>query len=231
MPAVVDTPNAGADQAEVIARVQQALFEALPGLQVERLVELLEFIAVQHSGSNFNPDNQDKALEIAAFCQKSSYPVSKAGVSGLARLARHALGKSDGKGNSAEHQLWLLTSGALNTAAAVAAHECDAVTCFTAIRTDGGVRGRYMQREYAKAAMREHLERPEAALRDPDAPDPDDPDAVLQARLANLKPLQLYGAGLVLCVALFLGVVLVNERGTHSLLIWLSSVRSALYGE
>ena len=72
------------------------------------MVELLEFIAVQHSGSNFNPDNQEKALEIAAFCKKHAFPCSAQGVAALARLARHALGSGSGESSSPEHQLWLL---------------------------------------------------------------------------------------------------------------------------
>ena len=144
-----------------LASVQTALFSALPGLPPNEMVDMLEFIATQHAGS-FNPDNTDKALEIAAFVQQRPFAVSARGVGSLARLARHALGSSTGQGNSAEHQLWLLTSGALNTAAAIREHDGDAVRFFNAVKRDGLVRGKYMQREFAKAAMADHLSKPHA---------------------------------------------------------------------
>ena len=52
-------------------------------------------------------------LTTAAFCNKSPFATTNAGVACLARLARHALGSSEGDGKTAEHQLWLLAGGAL----------------------------------------------------------------------------------------------------------------------
>lgn len=75
----------------------------------------------------------------------------------LCRLSRHCLQKSEDKGNSAEHQLWLLSSGALNTAAAVAVFEGSAARCFEALER-GSERGKYLQRFYAQQAMRKFVE-------------------------------------------------------------------------
>jgi hypothetical protein len=191
------------DPQQAIASVQQALFESLPGLPAERLVDILEFIATHHSGSSFNPDNQDKALAVAAFCQKSPFAVSKQGVGCLARLARHALGSSQGEGKSAEHQLWLLTSGALNTAAAIYEHGGEAVTMFEALRKDAAIRGKYMQRHYAQLAMRNHLEDPDAYRKGLEV----DLDKVLRQRLGSLSPLQLFVCALLLFVSVILAVV------------------------
>ena len=58
-----------------------ALMESLPHLSEERLVHLLEFVAVQHSGNNFNPDNTAKEAEIIAFLKTAPYAVSPEGVS------------------------------------------------------------------------------------------------------------------------------------------------------
>jgi hypothetical protein len=209
-------PEAGPPTPELMQRVQQAVFEALPGLAVENLVELLEFIAVQHSGSNFNADNQSKALEIAAFCRTKTFACSTQGVASLARLARHALGSGNGEATSAEHQLWLLASGALNTAAAVRAHDGDAVSCFDTIRTDGNVRGRYMQRIYAQHAMQDHLQKPKEALVDPNAPDPNDPDEILKRKMQALKPVELFCAAIGLFIAVVAGIIFVNETAMYT---------------
>ena len=204
-------PERGPPSADLMQRVQVAVFEALPGLPVERLVQLLEFDAVQHSGSNFNADNQSKALEIAAFCKDKPFPYSTQGVNSFARLARHALGAGNGEATSPEHQLWLLVSGALNTAAAIRAHDGDAVKCFDTIRTDGSVRGRYVQRWYATHAMQDHLQAPGQALVDPDAPDPDDPDEIMRRRLQALKPVEIFCAAMGLFIAVVAGIIFVNE--------------------
>ena len=45
----------------------------------EQLVDMLEFVATQHSGSSFNADNTEKALEIAAFCRQRPFAVSASG--------------------------------------------------------------------------------------------------------------------------------------------------------
>lgn len=205
---------------DVILRVQKSLFDALPGLPAERMVDMLEFIATQHSGRNFNPDNTEKALEIAAFCQKSPFAVSKAGVSSLARFARHALGASEGAGNSPEHQLWLLASGALNTAAAICEHGGDVVEFFNSVKRDAGLRGRYLERHFAQAAMRAHLEDPDAFK---EAVPPPDLDAILKHRLANLSPYQLFFAGAMLLVAAFAYVIVSSEDAALKLIYTLRS--------
>jgi hypothetical protein len=213
---------APAAQDGVILRVQKALFEALPALASERMVDLLEFIAMQHPGHSFNPDNTAKALEIAAFCRRHPYAVSPSGVASLARLARHALGSSDGGAQSAEHQLWLLTSGALNTAAAILEHEGDAVALFEAIRQEPAVRGRYVQRLFAQAAMQDHLQNPEAfrvGLPPPDV------GAALRRQLLTLGPVQLALAGAVLFVAVIAGVCVMSESATYGLAAVLERVR------
>ena len=84
----------------------------------------------------------------------------------LCKLSRHCLQKSEDKGNSAEHQLWLLSSGALNTAAAIAEFDGDSARCFEALdrETGGGLeRGKYLQRHYAMKAMRKHVDQQQAA--------------------------------------------------------------------
>jgi hypothetical protein len=78
----------------------------------------------------------------------------------LCKLSRHCLKKSEDQGNTAEHQLWLLSSGALNTAAAVASFEGDAARCFAALdqQTGGLERGKYLHRHYSVAAMRKYVD-------------------------------------------------------------------------
>lgn len=197
--------------ASVAIRVQKALFEALPTHGAERLVDLLEFIAVQHSGSSFNPDNTAKALDIAAFVKKRPFAVSQTGVASLAKLARHALGSSDGKATSAEHQLWLLTSGALNTAAAAREFKGDVVALFEAVRSEASVRGRYLQRMFAQAAMQEHLENPEGPTQGLPAPDA---IAALRRQFRHLGPCAIFLAGVTLFVAVVSGIVVMSESAT-----------------
>ena len=150
----------------------------------------------------------EKALEIAAFCHKSPFAVSKAGVSSLARFARHALGKSEGTGNTPEHQLWLLASGALNTAAAVYEHGGDVVEFFNTLKRDAGTRGRYLERHFATAAMRAHLEDPDAFR---EAVPPPDLEAILRQRLANLSPSHLFFAAVMLILSAVAYVVATND--------------------
>ena len=164
-------------------------------------MDLLEFIAAQHSGSSFNPDNTSKALEIAAYVQRRPFAITKPGVAAIARLARHALGSSNGQGNSAEHQLWLLTSGALNTAAAICEFDGNAVAFFDAVKRDGVVRGKYVQRHYATAAMDEHVSDPNTYE------ESEDPDALVMRKMRALRPLQLAVAALLLVVAIFAGII------------------------
>ena len=198
--------GSNAPPGEVIAAVQSAVFESLPGLASNEMVDLLEFIATQHTGRSFNPDNLDKALEIAAFCQERPFPVSDRGVGCLARLARHALGSSNGQGNSAEHQLWLLASGALNTAAAILAHDGDAVRFFNAAKSDGVVRGKYMQRLYAKDAMSEHLSKPHAFNNGAPPPAEKPPPPPQLTGAAALNPCQLWFAAVAVFAAILVGV-------------------------
>lgn len=201
------------EQQDVILKVQKALFAALPSHAPEQLVDLLEFIAVAHSGSSFDPDNTGKAVEIAAFVKKRPFATSATGVASLAKLARHALGSSDGRGTSAEHQLWLLTSGALNTAAAVREFDGDPIALFEAVRAEAGVRGRYLQRLYAQSAMQQHLENPTAVTEGLPAPDV---GAALRRQFANLGPLQIIFISFTVFMALVAGIVVVSERATDA---------------
>ena len=210
------------ETAEVVSRLQQALFKALPSYAMEQLTELLEFIATQHPGSNFNPDNTSKAIEICAFCKKTPFPVSAAGVSALARLARHCLGSSDGDSKSVEHQMWLLTGTALNTAAAVRDFDGDPLALFEAVRTDGGVRGRYMQRLFAKAAMEAHLRSPDDYR---DGVPPPDVRAALMRQLKEFGPLQIVLSSLVLFVAVVAGLFFINDRA-HDTIVDLTAPAS-----
>lgn len=54
---------------------------SLPDLSEERLVQLLEFVAVQHNGNNFNADNTKKMSEIVAFLEECPFAVTPEGVS------------------------------------------------------------------------------------------------------------------------------------------------------
>lgn len=189
------------------------LFEALPALPQERLIDLLEFIASQHGGSSFNPDNTLKALEIAAFVQRRPFAVSASGVASIARLARHALGSSSGVGNSTEHQLWLLTSGALNTAAAIHEFDGDAVRFFDAARRDDAVRGKYLQRQYAQAAMEAHVAAPDAYA----GGDEGGEGAARAGAASSLSPLTLACAGFGIVLAVFLGMLLTADGMVETL--------------
>ena len=174
----------------------------------------------------------DRALDIAAasainlttICAGDrglathSFPCSSQGVSALARVARHArLGKGR---RPAEHQLWLLASGALNTAAAVCAHDGDAVSCFESIRTDSAVRGKFMQRIYAQHAMQDHVQNPDVCL----SQETEDPDAVLIRLVSNLGPAQLFCAASALFVAIMASVILASESASASAARWLGLI-------
>lgn len=65
----------------------QALIESLPDLSEERLVHLLEFIVVQHTGHNFKPDNSTKANEISNFLADFPFAATPEGVSRCNALA------------------------------------------------------------------------------------------------------------------------------------------------
>jgi len=151
-------PGAGA------LHVACMLSEALPGLPAPHLVDLLDFVHVQHSGSCFSADNTGRADAIVAFLSERPFAVTEAGVDALVRLARHALVRSEalagGRATSAEHQLWLLASSALNTAAAVRATGAaeEPAATFARVERGGAARVRYLQHHYAIAAMRDHAE-------------------------------------------------------------------------
>ena len=61
-------------------QVATAVFEALSDLQEDELVELLDFIFQQHSGSAFNPDNTAKKEAIVRFVKERPFAVSERGV-------------------------------------------------------------------------------------------------------------------------------------------------------
>ena len=61
-------------------RVAGSVFEALPDLQEHELVELLDFIFQQHSGSAFNPDNTAKKETIVRFVKERPFAVSERGI-------------------------------------------------------------------------------------------------------------------------------------------------------
>ena len=61
-------------------QVAESVFEALPDLQEEELVELLDFIFQQHSGGAFNPDNTPKKEAIVRFVKERPFAVSERGV-------------------------------------------------------------------------------------------------------------------------------------------------------
>ena len=72
---------------EHLAAVRDLVFEALPDLDQAQLVELLEFIATQHSGYNYSADNGNRAKDIAAFLARAPFAVSKTGVEWCAATA------------------------------------------------------------------------------------------------------------------------------------------------
>ena len=57
-----------------------AVFAALPDLEEQDLVDLLDFVFVQHSGKSFNPDNTAKKVEIVSLVQARPFAVSQRGV-------------------------------------------------------------------------------------------------------------------------------------------------------
>ena len=179
-----------ADAASLQQQVAESVFEALPDLEEQELVELLDFVFQQHSGGAFNPDNTAKKEVIVGFVNERPFAVSERGVtrrappdtarsrfvalctyaalcrSSLCRLSRHCLQKSEAKGNSADNQLWLLSCGALNTAAAIADFGGDSARCFEALDPETGSgleRGKYLNRHYATEAMRKHVDQQQAA--------------------------------------------------------------------
>ena len=63
-----------------LATVTDLVFEALPDLEQAQLVELLDFIAIQHAGYNYNADNSSRAKEIASYVAQAPFAVSPTGV-------------------------------------------------------------------------------------------------------------------------------------------------------
>ena len=208
--------QADADESQQVQReIAKCLFEALPQLREAELVDILEFIAAQHSGNNFNADNSAKALDVCAFVQKRPFAVSKEGVAAIARLARHALGSAPGDEKTAaqtEHKLWLITSGALNTAAAISSFDGDAVSLFDALQRDGVVRGKYRERQYAIEAMRDHLQDPGAYRQEEDG------DELILRKLNTIPSYHIVVAILLLLLAIWIAGVGSSEMAQRNLL-------------
>ena len=76
----VARPRAMSDAPSLQQQVAVSVFEALPDLQEEELVELLDFIFQQHSGGAFNPDNTPKKEAIVQFVKERPFAVSERGV-------------------------------------------------------------------------------------------------------------------------------------------------------
>ena len=60
--------------------LQSALLDCLPHLSEDKLVDMLEFIAIQHTGSQFQSDNSGQAKAISDFVGRRPFAVSKTGV-------------------------------------------------------------------------------------------------------------------------------------------------------
>ena len=69
-----------ADAASLQQQVAESVFEALPDLEEQELVELLDFVFQQHSGGAFNPDNTPKKEVIVGFVNERPFAVSERGV-------------------------------------------------------------------------------------------------------------------------------------------------------
>jgi hypothetical protein len=65
---------------EALESLQSALLECLPHLSEDTLVDMLEFIAVQHPGSTFQPDNSEQAPAICEFVKHRPFAVTMVGV-------------------------------------------------------------------------------------------------------------------------------------------------------
>lgn len=213
-----------ASAAGVQQKLTSMVTEALNDTPVQDLVDLLDFIEVQFSGSCFNPDNTGRADAIAAFLHDRPFAVTQRGVDTLARLSSFALGKSEeltrslgstGRAVAPEQQLWLLANSALNTAAAIRESGADQpAAAFTWIERRRDVRRKYLQRDFATAAMRAARVEPPLHANSPtvnqlkrDAADQSSPGG---AR-AIATPLGLMLSFIVVCisalVALWLGSV------------------------
>ena len=67
-------PRRMADAASLQQQVAESVFEALPDLEEQELVELLDFVFQQHSGGAFNPDNTPKKEVIVGFVNEARAP-------------------------------------------------------------------------------------------------------------------------------------------------------------
>jgi hypothetical protein len=159
-----DERMSGFPAPSLVAHIALQLTEALGGLAEPSLVDLLDFVVAQHSGSSFDPDNTRCVAALSRLLAARPFAVSEEGVDALAQLAAHALGRAGqssstaGRATSPDHQLWLLASAALNTAAAI--QELgggDAAAAFACVERGGAARSRYMQRSYATESMRRHV--------------------------------------------------------------------------
>jgi hypothetical protein len=160
-----------ASAAAVQLKLTGLITEALQDTPEKDLVDLLDFIEVQFSGSSFNPDNLGRADAISQFLRERPFAATERGVDALACLASFALGKSEeltrslgptGRAAAPEQQLWLLASSALNTAAAIRESGADQpAAAFAWIERRRDVRSKYLQRDFAMAAVRAaRVERP-----------------------------------------------------------------------
>jgi len=149
---------------EIIERLHNYLHKALASMPTKRMVDLLEFIASQNAGIAAT-DNTVRRQVIAECCRKRPFVLSGEGIDALVDLVRHAEAACTIEGNpfayplkSLEYLTWALVEGALNTAAAIAMFEGDAIACFEAIDKPGTVRSKYFRRGYACDALAASLE-------------------------------------------------------------------------
>jgi len=155
---------------DVIERLQKVVLEALPNLPCDRIIDVIEFIAVQHTvngGSVFEDEKLPLAEDVVTCCRNRPFVLTNDGISSLLCLAHHGSDMCTLDGNpfayplrSLEHQLWILFEGALNTAVAIREFDANATAFFEAIRDSRSIRSKYARRLYAVEAMqhRTHTE-------------------------------------------------------------------------
>lgn len=68
--------------------LESTLLDCLPDLSEDKLVDMLEFIAVQHTGSPFSADNIAQAEAISEFVTNRPFAVTKTGVARCDCVAR-----------------------------------------------------------------------------------------------------------------------------------------------
>jgi len=182
---------------KIVEELYKYLHEVLPSMSTERMVDLLEFIAIQNAGIA-EMDNTVRRPDIAACCRERPFVISGEGINSLANLVRHAEATCTIEGNpfayplkSLEHRTWALVEGALNTAAAITRFDGDALACFAAVDMPGPVRSKYFRRGYARDALVASTEDKRQAAHG-------------MMRLANIYTWQLGWLGiaiLVLCIS------------------------------